>query len=190
MLAAMAKGRRDGRDRPCVGWGDHRAPLRLELCGLDDQQHPDESRSHANVDSRRGSRHGDPGLLGPSGGVVNPCPLAHLECCTPPSGVPTTCPPKIVAYSSWSRKRIRRPPTTTTVAVAVTMTLAAVRTEGGSRRNRDIRRSTGFGGAIRGMAGSWIDGFGSAAAGGSAAMVSSPCAASHAFKGEGREDKA
>jgi len=70
------------------------------------------------------------------------------------------------------------------------MTLAAVRTEGGSRRNRDIRRSTGFGGAIRGMAGSWIDGFGSAAAGGSAAMVSSPCAASHAFKGEGREDKA
>jgi len=37
------------------------------------------------------------------------------------------------------------PPTTTTIAVAVTMTLAAVRTEGGSRRNRDIRRSIGFG---------------------------------------------
>src|SRR5262249_61900861 len=53
-------------------------------------------------------------------------------------------------YSSWSRKRMRIPPTTTTTAVAVTITLAAVRTEGGSRRKRDVRRSIRLGLGTRG----------------------------------------
>jgi hypothetical protein len=37
------------------------------------------------------------------------------------------------------------PPPTTTSAVAVTITLAAKRTEGRARRNLDIRRSIRFG---------------------------------------------
>src|SRR4026209_1135363 len=36
------------------------------------------------------------------------------------------------------------PPATTTTVVAVTMTPAAVRTDGGSLRNRDMRRSMTF----------------------------------------------
>src|SRR5438046_2671023 len=52
-------------------------------------------------------------------------------------------------YSSGSRTRISAPPPTTTTVVAVTMTLAAVRTEGGSRRKRDMRRSTRFGRELR-----------------------------------------
>src|SRR6266498_1663819 len=51
-------------------------------------------------------------------------------------------------YSSWSSTRIRIPPATTTVAVAVTITLAALRTDTGSRRNRVIRRSISLGRAI------------------------------------------
>src|SRR5262245_9944800 len=45
---------------------------------------------------------------------------------------------------------MRTPPTTTTTAVAVTMTPAAVRTEGGSRRKRDVRRSIRLGRGTRG----------------------------------------
>ena len=48
-------------------------------------------------------------------------------------------------YSWWSSTRIRTPPKTTTAAVVVTITLAAVRTEGGLRRNRDVLRSIKLG---------------------------------------------
>ena len=54
-------------------------------------------------------------------------------------------PTQTLEYSEWSRTLINTPPPTTTTAVAVTITLAAVRIDGGSRRNFDIRRSTGFG---------------------------------------------
>src|SRR6516162_4048368 len=54
-------------------------------------------------------------------------------------------PTQTSAYSEWSKKRIATPPATTTIAVAVTITLAAVRTEGGRRRKLFIRRSTRFG---------------------------------------------
>src|SRR5262245_38298046 len=53
-------------------------------------------------------------------------------------------------YSSWSTSRMRIPPRTTTAAVAATMTPAADRTEGGSRRKRDIRRSIRLGRGTRG----------------------------------------
>jgi hypothetical protein len=53
-------------------------------------------------------------------------------------------PTQMLEYSEWSRTRINTPLPTTTTAVAVTITLAAVRMDGGSRRNFDIRRSTGF----------------------------------------------
>src|SRR5262249_46533135 len=45
---------------------------------------------------------------------------------------------------------MRTPPTTTTTAVAVTITLPAVRPEGGSRRKRDVRRSIRLGLGTRG----------------------------------------
>ena len=60
-------------------------------------------------------------------------------------------PTQMFGYSAWSSTRIRIPPATTTTAVAVTMTRAAIRTEGGSRRKRDMLRSIGFGRATRGM---------------------------------------
>jgi hypothetical protein len=44
---------------------------------------------------------------------------------------------------------INTPPPTTMTAVAVTITLAAIRIDGGSRMNFDIRRSIGFAGATR-----------------------------------------
>jgi hypothetical protein len=53
-------------------------------------------------------------------------------------------PTQTLGYSEWSSRRIRIPPPTTTTAVAVTITLAASRTDGGSRKNFDIRRSIGF----------------------------------------------
>ena len=49
---------------------------------------------------------------------------------------------------------MRTPPTTVISSVAVTITLAAIRTDGGSRRKRDIRRSMGFGRGMLGTAGS------------------------------------
>src|SRR6059036_1199085 len=54
-------------------------------------------------------------------------------------------PTQMFGYSEWSSTLIRTPPPTTTRAVAVTITLAAMRIDGGSRRNLDIRRSTGLG---------------------------------------------
>src|SRR6266705_1288848 len=59
-------------------------------------------------------------------------------------------PTKTFEYSLWSNTRIAIPPTTTTTAVAVMITPAAVCTEGGLRRNFVIRRSIGFGRATRG----------------------------------------
>src|ERR1700675_3097810 len=50
-------------------------------------------------------------------------------------------PTQMFEYSSWSNSRISTPPATTTMVVAVTMTPAAVRTDGGSLRNRVRRRS-------------------------------------------------
>jgi len=47
----------------------------------------------------------------------------------------------MLEYSRWSIALIAIPPPTTTMNVAVTITLAALRTEIGSRRNRFIRRS-------------------------------------------------
>src|SRR4051794_27405008 len=55
-------------------------------------------------------------------------------------------PTQTVPYSLWSSSRIRTPPPSTNNAVAATITLAAIRIDGGSRRNFDIRRSNGFGG--------------------------------------------
>src|SRR3954447_7259078 len=55
-------------------------------------------------------------------------------------------PTQTVPYSVWSSSRIRTPPPSTNNAVAATITLAAIRMDGGSRRNFDIRRSNGFGG--------------------------------------------
>src|SRR6478735_3564339 len=54
-------------------------------------------------------------------------------------------PTQMFGYSEWSSTLIRTPPPTTTRAVAVTITLAAIRIDGGSRRNFDIRRSIGLG---------------------------------------------
>ena len=50
-------------------------------------------------------------------------------------------PSQMLEYSRWSIALIAIPPATTTMNVAVTITLAALRTEIGSRRNRFIRRS-------------------------------------------------
>ena len=50
-------------------------------------------------------------------------------------------PSQMLEYSRWSITLIAIPPPTTTMNVAVTITLAALRTEIGSRRNRFIRRS-------------------------------------------------
>ena len=50
-------------------------------------------------------------------------------------------PSQMLEYSRWSITRNAIPPPTTTMNVAVTITLAALRTEIGSRRNRFIRRS-------------------------------------------------
>src|SRR5215471_10018252 len=54
-------------------------------------------------------------------------------------------PTQTLGYSEWSMSRISTPPPSTMRAVAVTITLAAIRIDGGSRRNFDIRRSIGFG---------------------------------------------
>src|SRR5947208_7412045 len=53
-------------------------------------------------------------------------------------------PRQMSGYSWWSKMRIRSPATATTTMVAVTMTLAAMRTDGGCRMNFDMRRSIGF----------------------------------------------
>src|SRR5215831_18112978 len=53
-------------------------------------------------------------------------------------------PTQTLGYSDWSMSLISTPPPTTMRAVAVTITLAAIRIDGGSRRNFDIRRSIGF----------------------------------------------
>ncbi|HUK95906.1 MAG TPA: hypothetical protein VLU96_12760 [Gaiellaceae bacterium] len=58
-------------------------------------------------------------------------------------------PTQTLEYSLWSNSRIRTPLPATIIAVATTMTLAAVRTDGGSLRNFDVRRSIGF---VRGEA--------------------------------------
>src|SRR6476646_2816031 len=58
-------------------------------------------------------------------------------------------PSQMLEYSWWSRPLMSASAPTTTSAVAVTITLAAVRIEGGSRRNFDIRRSMGFRRALR-----------------------------------------
>src|SRR5690348_5821226 len=54
-------------------------------------------------------------------------------------------PTQMFGYSEWSSTLIRTPPPTTTRAVAVTITLAAMRIDGGWRRKSDIRRSTRLG---------------------------------------------
>src|SRR3954465_10880841 len=58
-------------------------------------------------------------------------------------------PTQTVPYSLWSSSRISTPPPSTNSAVAATITLAAIRIEGGSRRNLDNPRSNGLGGASR-----------------------------------------
>src|SRR5215831_6308418 len=50
-------------------------------------------------------------------------------------------PTQTFAYSLWSKTHIAMPLPTTINAVAVTITLAAMRIEGGERRNFDMRRS-------------------------------------------------
>jgi hypothetical protein len=50
----------------------------------------------------------------------------------------------MLEYSRWSSARIATPPTTTMTSVVATSTLAALRTDTGSRRNRDNRRSIRF----------------------------------------------
>src|SRR3954468_18765044 len=55
-------------------------------------------------------------------------------------------PTQTVPYSLWSSSRIRTPPPSTNNAVAATITLAAIRIDGGSRGNFDIRPSNGFAG--------------------------------------------
>ena len=51
-------------------------------------------------------------------------------------------PTHTFVYSRWSKTLIRTPERTTTLAVARTMVPAAPRTDGGSRRNFVIRRSS------------------------------------------------
>jgi hypothetical protein len=60
-------------------------------------------------------------------------------------------PTQTFEYSVWSSTRIKTSPTTTTTAVAVTFTPAAVITDGGWRRKRDMPRSISFGRTTRGM---------------------------------------
>ena len=51
----------------------------------------------------------------------------------------------MLEYSRLSRALIAAPLTTTITTVVTTITLAALRTDTGSRKNRDNRRSTRFG---------------------------------------------
>ena len=53
-------------------------------------------------------------------------------------------PSQTELYSEWSKTRISTPPATTMNEVAVTITLAASRTDGGSRMNFVMRRSIRF----------------------------------------------
>src|SRR3954469_10346396 len=50
----------------------------------------------------------------------------------------------MLEYSRWSSSLIRIPPPATTSDVADTITLAAIRIDGGSRMNFDMHRSTRF----------------------------------------------
>ena len=73
-------------------------------------------------------------------------PAVFFGVTSPYPTVVTVCrdhhmPSQMLEYSRWSITLIAIPPATTTMNVAVTITLAALRTETGSLRNRFIRRS-------------------------------------------------
>ena len=73
-------------------------------------------------------------------------PAVSLGVTSPYPTVVTVCrdhhmPSQMLEYSRWSIALIAIPPTTTTMTVAVTIRLAALRIEIGSCRNRFIRRS-------------------------------------------------
>ena len=77
-------------------------------------------------------------------------PAVSLGVTSPYPTVVTVCrdhhmPSQMLEYSRWSIALIAIPPPTTAMNVAVTITLAALRTEIGSRRNRFIRRSIALG---------------------------------------------
>jgi hypothetical protein len=71
------------------------------------------------------------GVTYPYPTVVTVCSAHHM-------------PSQMVEYARWSRTRIATPLATTSRNVVPTITLAALRTDTGSRRNRSIRRSIGF----------------------------------------------